>query len=74
MEKQNNGKRKLSNFCEKHEIFMFNKFPAIGPISLLSSYDDIMDSVIIHRIGESIKSSFFILEKKIRCTKTTRAL
>lgn len=63
MGKQHNGRRNIQNFCSKYRIFMLNHFPAIGPVSLLPSYDDIMDSVIIHRIGESTKSSFFILEE-----------
>lgn len=64
VKEQKNGKRDLLTFCNRNRLYMFDTHPAIASISLLPSYDDIKDLVTIHIIGESTKSSFFILEKK----------
>lgn len=60
-----NFKRNIRSFCSKYHILLFNDRPAMGEISLLSTitkFDGNMDSAIIHKIGESMNPSFFIIE------------
>lgn len=63
----NNFKRNIEIFCRREKIFLFNSRPLMGDIRDLQQYqeiDDFMDSVIIHIIRKSTKSSFFIAEDK----------
>ena len=62
----NNYKRNLQNFCKKHSILMVNNRAAMGDGNVLSTFDendDFMESAIIHIIGDSVKSSFFVIER-----------
>ena len=63
----NNYKRNLQSFCRKQNILMVNNKAAMGEENVLSTIDkndDFMDSAIIHIIGDTTKSSFFVIERK----------
>ncbi len=65
LKKYGNLKRDVEKFCGKHKIYLYNHKAALGTkeqLEFLSQNDEIMDSVIIHKIMDTIKSSFFVLE------------
>lgn len=62
-----NYKRDIRKFCSKNNIAMFNDRAVMGLTSQMSVFainDENMDSTIIHRIGETTDSSFFIVENR----------
>lgn len=77
-----NYKRSIENFCKKYSIMMFNHRAVMGSDEILSTFqenDDFMNSVIIHKIVENTKTSFFIMEsegrhKSITCKRKQRNL
>lgn len=64
LERHNHFKRNIQSFCKKYRISLYNHLPLIGFTDTLSSFGDILDSTIIHIIGKTTKSPFFIAEKK----------
>lgn len=61
-----NYKRNLEQFCSKQKILMINGKAAMGDEDILATLDkndDFMDSAIIHIIGETTKTSFFVIER-----------
>lgn len=62
----NNYKRNLQRFCKKQNILMLNNRALMGDGNILSTFDktdDFMESAIKHIIGDSTKSSFFVMER-----------
>lgn len=60
-----NYKRKIETFCRNSNIVLFNGRAVMGDKNLLATFDendDFMENTIIHLIGESTESSFFVLE------------
>lgn len=59
-------KRNLENFCSKQKILMINNKAAMGDGNVLATLvenGDFTDSAIIHIIGETTKSPFFVIER-----------
>lgn len=67
IDKEGNYKRKLLSFCTKNRILMINNRAVMGTVNLLDNLDkndEFWDSAIIHKIGNTQESSFFIVESK----------
>ncbi len=63
-----NFTRNIRSFCRKYNILLINNRPAMGSMDMLSAFEKIdenMDSAIIHEIGKSTNSSFFIIESSV---------
>lgn len=62
LDKNGHFKRDMETFCSNYRILMYNGLPLIARKSALESFGVSMDSTIIHTIGESTKTPFFIAE------------
>lgn len=63
---RNNYNRNIREFCNKYKIAMFNNramMESYDKISVFGLNDENLETAIIHIIGETKKSSFFIAEK-----------
>lgn len=59
-------KRNLEQFCSKQKILMIHSKAAMGDGNVLATLvenGDFMDSAIIHIIGETTKTPFFVIER-----------
>lgn len=66
MDVNNNSKRNVLNFCNKHKIAMFNgraMMESYNKISVFGLNDENLENANIHIIGKTKKTSFFIVEK-----------
>lgn len=62
LDKNGHFKRDMETFCSNYRILMYNGLPLIARKSALESFGVFRDSTIIHNIGESTKTPFFIAE------------
>lgn len=82
LDKNNNFSRNINKFCKDNHIFMINNLPVICPIDTKESFDELLDSTIIHMIEGSNKTStdtYFIAEsinkhQSVTCKMETKKL
>ncbi len=64
MDKNGHFRRDMETFCNTYKVVCYEGLPLIARKSALESFGVLMDSAIIHNIGESTKTPFFIAETK----------
>ena len=75
-----NFRRNIRSFCNKHNILLYNNRPAMGSQELIDTVeiDGNKDSAITHIIADSAKTSFMVIESKlhqsITCKRKKRAI